>query len=373
MLPNGTAVKRKTYIDIPLEIGLPHFIQDDTMSEDGPAFGNFKLSLQSVVCHQGVSTESGHYITLVRSPDPGQAGEDRWMRFDDLAAERVMYTNVETFLLQESPYLLFYQVVPIEGDHGKIVDCDRPVMHGERPPAYSESDRSHKSNVDSGVSGISTSSRISSSFNADPGSDSQRPSLDIHRPSSDSSTSGDSKRGRSSMTSESRQSVVISNTSTNTAGGTKIGFLRTSNLDSNQCDGANTHTASRRGSKTTQASSKSRPSSRSDDKRMSTSLSRLASRMSKDKLNKISANTSNTAGPRDSLSGPTASPAQTKDPPTDTTGPPAALVAATETLVDRNRSKKEAKEKNKAAHRDSHHLTKAKWKEAKPDRECLVM
>ncbi len=360
MLPNGTAIKRKTHIDIPLEIGLPHFIQDDTMSENGPAFGNFKLSLQSVVCHQGISTESGHYISLVRSPDPERAGEDEWMRFDDLAAERVIYTNVETFLLQESPYLLFYQVIPIEGEPSNNAD-------GERPPAYSESDNSRESKVDSGVSGMSTSPRISSTFNEAPNPDFQRPSLDIHRPSSDSSISEDARRGRSSLNGERRQSVVFSDAGANNPSGTKTGLLSASNLDSNQSDGPNTLTASRRGSKTTQASSKSRPSSRSNDKRMSTSLSRLASRMSRDKLNKMS------SGPDNSLTGPTAPPAQIKDPPMGMTGHAAALVTATETLMDRNKLRKEAKEKSKAAHRDSVHFSKEKRKEYKPDRECLVM
>lgn len=368
MLPDGTAIKRKTHIDIPLEIGLPHFIQDDKMSENGPAFGNFKLSLQSVVCHQGISTESGHYISLVRSPDPEQAGEDKWMCFDDLASERVIYTDVETFLLQESPYLLFYQVVPIAGEPSNIADGQRPAASGDRPPAYSESDKSRESKVDSGVSGISTSPRVSSTFN-DSHYPVQRPSLDIHRPSSDSSTSEDARRGRPSVNSERRQSVVFSDADANNSSGAKIGLLSASNLEPNQSDGPNTLTASRRGSKTTKESSRSRPGGQSNNKRMSTSLSRLASRMSKDKLNKMSS----TASPKDSLTGPTAPPAQTKDPPTGMTGHAAALVVATETLMDRSRQRKEAKGKSKAAHRDSSHLTKPRRKDGKPDRECVIM
>lgn len=373
MLPNGTAIKRETHIDIPLDIGLPHFIQDDAMSESGPAFGNFKLSLQSVVCHQGLSTESGHYISLVRSPSLEQGGEDRWMRFDDLAAERVTYTDVATFLLQESPYLLFYQVIPIEGDPNKIGDSANLVMNGERPPAYSESNMSGSSKVDSGVSGFSAHSKISYDSTEAPNLDSQRPSFEIRRPSSESSTSEDAVRGRSSMTSERRRSLVSSNASANNTAGMRSDLLSAPNIDSNPSDGPNTLTASRRGSKTTQASSRSRHSSRGGDKRMSTSLSRLASRMSKDKLNKMSGSASNTAGPRESLTGPTVPSAQAKDPPTNSNGGAAGLVAATETIVDRNRLKKEAKEKSKAAHRESHHLTKGKRKEGNPDRECLVM
>ncbi|KPI42611.1 Acyltransferase LovD [Cyphellophora attinorum] len=65
---NGQPARLGTYIDIPIEIGLPHFIQDDAVTDNGAIFGNFKLSLQSVVCHRGNSVDSGHYVALVRSP-----------------------------------------------------------------------------------------------------------------------------------------------------------------------------------------------------------------------------------------------------------------------------------------------------------------
>ena len=138
MLPNGNAVRRGTYIDIPLEIALPHFIHDDNMNEDGAAFGNFKLSLQSVVCHRGEQVNSGHYISLVRGRAPNASSEeaasnhpdgDRWMLFDDLSGERIKYVNIQQALKDESPYLLFYQVQPIDGDPGNI-------EQGEKPPTY---------------------------------------------------------------------------------------------------------------------------------------------------------------------------------------------------------------------------------------------
>ncbi|EXJ83842.1 hypothetical protein A1O1_07470 [Capronia coronata CBS 617.96] len=127
MQPNGRAVRLDTQVDIPVEIGVPHFIQDDQMAEAGALYGNFKLSLQSVVCHRGVSVDSGHYIALVRgTPPPGSAdatGPDNtktWMRFDDLAPNRITVVDIETALREETPYLLFYQIVPIEGDPGHI-------------------------------------------------------------------------------------------------------------------------------------------------------------------------------------------------------------------------------------------------------------
>ncbi|KAL9591335.1 MAG: hypothetical protein Q9179_007827 [Wetmoreana sp. 5 TL-2023] len=139
--PNGEAKRKNTYVDIPLEFALPHFIQDDNMAEDAPPFGNFKVLLQSVVCHQGTRVDSGHYIGLVRASDPRQPDQDRWLRHDDLAPERVAEVdNIQQFLREETPYLLFYQVVPLDGDPGNIADGEAS-NDADQPPAYSEIDR----------------------------------------------------------------------------------------------------------------------------------------------------------------------------------------------------------------------------------------
>ncbi|KAK2773547.1 hypothetical protein FQN52_002855 [Onygenales sp. PD_12] len=120
VLANGNAIRLNTFIDIPVEIGLPHFIKDDEMDNDSPIYGNFKLSLQSVICHRGNSVESGHYIALVRGTalqsESGSPGYCRhWMRFDDLAQEKITLIDIEKALSEESPYLLFYQILPIDG------------------------------------------------------------------------------------------------------------------------------------------------------------------------------------------------------------------------------------------------------------------
>lgn len=135
----GQAQRLDTYVDIPLEIAVPNFVSDDAMHEEGPLVGNFRLVLQSVVCHRGVSVNSGHYVCLCR----GRAGnaqnqlgpngrkgsqgsidsedtEDMWMRFDDLAKERVSYINIHQALKDEMPYLLFYQMQPIGEDGHSI-------------------------------------------------------------------------------------------------------------------------------------------------------------------------------------------------------------------------------------------------------------
>ncbi|EEP79505.1 conserved hypothetical protein [Uncinocarpus reesii 1704] len=146
VLPDGKTVRLNTYVDIPTEIGLPHFIKDDNLEDDAPLFGNFKLSLQAVVCHRGTSVDSGHYISLVRGTSLANSGSslsecsladnlpfghnDYWLRFDDIAEERITITHIERALKDESPYLLFYQILPIDADPAD--SC---------PPPYEESDR----------------------------------------------------------------------------------------------------------------------------------------------------------------------------------------------------------------------------------------
>jgi len=132
MTPEGRATRKNTFVDIPLELRLPHFVDEDIILEDGvspPLIGDFKLSLQSVICHRGNSVNSGHYLCFVRGetePSDGDAdssrgtsdsnppeyAEDSWLKFDDLANERVGVVDIEKSLRDEMPYLLFYQVQP---------------------------------------------------------------------------------------------------------------------------------------------------------------------------------------------------------------------------------------------------------------------
>lgn len=139
--------RKDTPIDIPLDIRLPHFIQDDMVAEDGPLMSNFKLSLQSIICHRGHSVNAGHYISFIRVPkqvsdgdedsdqklsgtnDPPTYSADRWLKFDDLCNPRVQYVDIEKALKIEMPYLLFYQVQP-------TVDISPPP--GLRPPSYAD-------------------------------------------------------------------------------------------------------------------------------------------------------------------------------------------------------------------------------------------
>ncbi|KAF2012741.1 cysteine proteinase [Aaosphaeria arxii CBS 175.79] len=251
---NGTSKRLSTYIDIPLEIGLPHFVTDDNIEHDGPLFGNFKLVLQSVVCHRGVSVDSGHYVSLVRANVPTHSGEssssksgepeDKWFRFDDLASPRVADVDIKQALAEESPYLLFFQVQPI----------DEELARGAPPPytaAAKESDGSSTADPSATEGGIPQDLIKIDESSEDVG----RASFSSTRPS----TVGEDREG--SVTSLER-----GRTAPTTPAEDLASFL----------------SASRRGSKTMET--KSRPSSQSGENRLSFTLSRLTGRGSKEKL-----------------------------------------------------------------------------------------
>ncbi|KAK8246542.1 ubiquitin C-terminal hydrolase family protein [Phyllosticta capitalensis] len=273
MTPNGQPVRRGTYIDIPLEIALPHFISDDRLHEEGPLFGNFQLVLQSVVCHRGVSVDSGHYISLVRGREASVAhdinstidDESPWMRFDDLAKDRVSHVDIHQALKEETPYLLFYQVCPI----------DEELARGA-PPTYEEANSEATTADDAfmnekGDLVIDTSDWETSrpSFEASEG-------LTLGTSQELSGADDNGPRGRSSFNSTSRNSIVIDETSLSrgpTGPSTPADESKPSFLSS-----------SRRSSKAKKNGSKSRPSSQSGEGRLSITMSRLTGRKSRDKL-----------------------------------------------------------------------------------------
>lgn len=321
MAPNGRALRRNTYIDIPLEIGLPHFIQDDNMEEDGPVFGNFKLSLQSMVCHRGNTVDSGHYITLNRGQAPNAGPDataadnvphDCWMRFDDLAPNRVTYVDIKQALKDETPYLLYYQVQPID-EEPVYASCE------EKPPSYSESD-----SKDSGVAGLSPNNHNSNGsideepelgeiedISHIPRSKLDRPSLEI-------------PRGRTIVTNDRRMSIPLTDTS----------------VDGARLD-PNTYNGSRRGSQVDPAGSGSRAGSQTRDRRLSMTFFRLTGRGSKET-------------------------AEATESALEVSKIPDAVNGA-----EKSKLKKEKREKSKT--RPHAQVMKGKNKAEKPDRECMVM
>lgn len=271
MTLHGAPKRLNTYIDIPLEIALPHFVSDDRMAEEGPLFGNFKLVLQSVVCHRGVSVDSGHYISLVRAnaherPDTSHSEDDEnaeaWLRFDDLSNPRVTEVDIKRALREESPYLLFYQVQPIDEELASRGD----------PPTYAQAQSGMISSVPSRETLISSPEAGVTDAESGGEWDKVKPA-DVHP----ESVISDEPIGRASMSSNRRSSVAFDDIDTVSRGRTapptpadesKSAFL----------------SASRRGSRTWLGGTKSRPTSQNGEGRLSLTLSRLTGRGSKDKL-----------------------------------------------------------------------------------------
>lgn len=182
MSARGKAKRLKTPVDIPTEIGLPHFIQDDNLDADGSIYGNFKLSLQAVVCHRGKSVDSGHYIAIVRGTSagapPAHGNQDSnperyWMRFDDLATERVTLVDIEDALKRESPYLLFYQILPIDEDAAAA------NLQNKASSFTSSADGLDAAAI---IQNLHSASTANSGSDRTEGSASERPSIEISGP-----------------------------------------------------------------------------------------------------------------------------------------------------------------------------------------------
>ncbi|PBP22765.1 cysteine proteinase [Diplocarpon rosae] len=158
---NNQPYRINTPVDIPLDIRLPHFLEDERDEVDGSQFAReYKLSLQSFVCHRGNTTSSGHYVSYIRGTSPIVDGdsrsnrklsnanrppgysEERWIRCDDLAAPRIDTVDIEDALQREMPYLLFYQIQPYDG-------VSPPETE---PPSYNESAiQLNQSNLDMNI------------------------------------------------------------------------------------------------------------------------------------------------------------------------------------------------------------------------------
>lgn len=155
MTESGQPKRLNTYIDIPESMRLPHFMLADGPHIEEESNGlamEYKLVLQSIVCHRGDSLQSGHYIAFARAAPklltdnrrhdfdpPPDYEEAQWVKFDDLdIGNRVTFVDdIKESLKVEMPYLLFYQIVP-------MVDAPCPSTEGTEngPPSYNESKNS---------------------------------------------------------------------------------------------------------------------------------------------------------------------------------------------------------------------------------------
>jgi hypothetical protein len=355
VLPNGHAIRLNTFIDIPIEIGLPHFIQDDKMDELGPLYGNFKLSLQSVVCHRGNSVDSGHYIALVRgtssnavpsasssSDSHSLQGSDEpefWMRFDDLAAERITLVNMEQALKEESPYLLFYRIVPVDDDSTETSARELPASLTD-PDETNAPVSVHLPPSASRGESLSTFSK----------SGSTRPSFEITRP--------DTELSEYTLQGEKPQNVNFMDIPEKNIGDdNKEGLQPNTAVRPGASTPRTSFSFSRRGSRDPKSRSHSR--GESGEKRLSAALNKFSIRMSREKMPedssvKVDDVDGTTGGLETVADGSTVTPTteQPEDKEADTRG--------------RDR---ESKHRGKQPQKNVHPTKERRH----PDRECIVM
>ncbi|KAK4891117.1 hypothetical protein LTR27_010190 [Elasticomyces elasticus] len=310
----GQARRRNTYVDIPLEIGVPDFVSDDNMEDGAPLTGNFRLMLQSVVCHRGYSVHSGHYVALCRgraanaqrpaSQDSGHGSsesheaedQDSWMRFDDLAKERISYVDIHKALREEMPYLLFYQVVPIDDAGHSVHDLPsyaEATSRTQSDAATSLPEKPYLHEPSGSENALATSTSITPADRKSEATDfaagSVRASLDVNR-------AADTPRGRSSVADDGRRPSVTFDTASTSGGSVRTDPMSASGPStpieekgSMSFLGVASKFGSRRGSrvqiqKGSNSGSQSRPTSTGPDSngnRLSLSMSKLTQRMSR--------------------------------------------------------------------------------------------
>lgn len=402
----GAAARLDTYIDIPLEIAVPDFVSGDDMEEGGPLVGNFKLVLQSVVCHRGKSVHSGHYVSLVRGYAPNAGSDhdrpgssssdgmdDPWMLFDDLARERVSYVNINKALKDECPYLLFYQVQPIDVDDATM--AGPPSYHeatsransdavGEIPEkiALPEYSHSEPALVESHSPTSLTNHERNASFDAVDWAQSVQPSA---RNSMDAGNVLDSDtQPRFSTSSNRRSSVVIDDVPTDresmrTASVTGGASTATTPLDDNKTSFLGL--PSRRTSRLSSGprKTKPRPSSEGPEQsnRFSLNMSKLTARMSRTD-NDAAASTNQADKDQQQLtSGPSGSEGSYEALPEQIVhekSAPAALTTGVLSKKDLQREKKaKIKEQSSGSSHGHGHSHLRRKKGEVPDRDCLVM
>jgi hypothetical protein len=154
---------------IPPVIELPQFVADD----EGPV-ENFKLILESAVCHRGSSISLGHFISVSRKDchnvdiTEKEAVDATWYLFDDTNVKaRIKEKTFKEIFDKEWPYMLFYRLVsnddkntnvsvaPPEGSKSKYwqnEDIKSPELSAAGSPKLSPHDGSRN------LSNASTSS-----------------------------------------------------------------------------------------------------------------------------------------------------------------------------------------------------------------------
>ncbi|KAL0943945.1 ubiquitin c-terminal hydrolase family protein [Colletotrichum truncatum] len=382
MTNSGVPQRHNTFIDIPDSLRLPHFMLagETQLEEDPNGFSmEYKLVLQSVICHRGDSLYSGHYVSFARvapklltdnrrhdlDPPPDYE-EAQWVKFDDLNIEsRVTYVDdIKQALKDEMPYLLFYQIVP-------MVEVASTEETETEPPSYNESKVSinlpASPNPQEGThSGIpsSKSDYFENTSISPPKAPSIRFSSELERPSRlsfDDEPYGlgfkDSRRGSVTFTDSTLGTPAITPEAVSPA------------LTPNEETTA--QRLSRAAARFT-AKSKSRPTSQAGEGRISLTMTRLGGLMrpSKEPLRE----------PTNGNALATSVSAPLPDPVTEEQFVEDAAAEETPHADTERKDSKELKERKSGEHHHRHHHThkrnkskEKKNKDGEPERECVVM
>ncbi|KXX78738.1 Ubiquitin carboxyl-terminal hydrolase 14 [Madurella mycetomatis] len=384
MTEQGVPKRHNTLIDIPDSLRLPHFMVVDDVNSEQASNGlsqEYKLVLQSVVCHRGDSLHSGHYVAFARvapklltdnrrhdHDPPPDYEEAQWVKFDDLAIEkRVTYVDdIKKSLREEMPYLLFYQIVP-------MVDITAASTDGSvaDPPSYIESATTVPGTPSvevisdyAGSVSRPTSGYFDSATTLPVGAPSIRLSSDVEQPTRYSFDDGSSAAPPKTNNSR-RGSVSFSEPAAHPSGVSPEGTTPAITPQDESTGTRLSRAAAMFSGKT--GSSKSRATSQVGEGRMSITMSRLGfGRTSKEFPNGASS------------SGRISSEVTAEDRPAPVDGDEAAGKGKEKEKdkehhgphlphpkKDRNKSKSREKEKDKDKGKAS--------KEAVPDRECMVM
>ncbi|EGV61347.1 hypothetical protein CANTEDRAFT_123876 [Yamadazyma tenuis ATCC 10573] len=115
---NKRANRSQVKVIIPPVINLPSFVADE--NDDNKTSHNYKLILESAICHRGTSTTSGHFVAAVRrnyqrvneTDDESYCAE--WYLYDDLHKPKVVEKSFKEIFNTEWPYILFYRLISYE-------------------------------------------------------------------------------------------------------------------------------------------------------------------------------------------------------------------------------------------------------------------
>lgn len=115
---NDKANRLSKKVIIPPIINLPPFVADD--NDDNKSSHNYKLILESAICHRGTSITSGHFVSAVRknyhriNMSDTEAYNASWYLYDDMHKPKVIEKSFKELFSAEWPYILFYRLVTIE-------------------------------------------------------------------------------------------------------------------------------------------------------------------------------------------------------------------------------------------------------------------